>query len=136
MAITEPTKSRAIHARDKKPPKSSKQRAKPGPKAKNNHKRLKAQVPIREMMHTPMGHLVQPLLDHFNQLLEVHEIYHGTVSSSGTAVTNIQNILGQGLNLDNPDLITTIYRICHFNRFRRQIPDADDLVEEALHHFT
>ncbi|KAJ6467030.1 hypothetical protein DFH09DRAFT_1112108 [Mycena vulgaris] len=35
MAITEPTKSRATRARDENPPKSSKPRAKPGPKAKN-----------------------------------------------------------------------------------------------------
>ncbi|KAJ7457460.1 hypothetical protein FB451DRAFT_1142703 [Mycena latifolia] len=92
----------------------------------DSQKRLKALVPIREYMqkmHPPMAYIVQPLLKHFNHLLEIHETYHGTVSSSGIVVritsnfANIQNVLGNCLKQDNPDLVKTIYGACHFDRF-------------------
>ncbi|KAJ7482792.1 P-loop containing nucleoside triphosphate hydrolase protein [Mycena latifolia] len=91
----------------------------------DDQKRLKALVPIREYMqkmHPPMAHMVQPLLKHFLQLLEVHVVYYGTASSPGivTRITsnfaNIQNVLVKGLKQDNPDLVKTIYGACHFDR--------------------
>ncbi|KAJ7482597.1 hypothetical protein FB451DRAFT_1442047, partial [Mycena latifolia] len=72
----------------------------------DDQKRLKALVPIREYMHKmhpPTAHMVQPLLKHFIQLLEVYETYHGTASSPGIVaritanIANIQNVLVTGL---------------------------------------
>ncbi|KAJ7457800.1 P-loop containing nucleoside triphosphate hydrolase protein, partial [Mycena latifolia] len=72
----------------------------------NDQKRLKALVPIREYIqrtYPPMAHIVQPLCQHFQRLLEVYETYYGTVSNPGTVVriisnfANIHNILVKGL---------------------------------------
>ncbi|KAJ7457430.1 hypothetical protein FB451DRAFT_1509709 [Mycena latifolia] len=85
----------------------------------DDQKQLKALVPIREYMqkmHPPMACVVQPFLKHFNDLLEIHETYHGTVSSSGIVVritsnfANIQNVL------HNP------------------APNAENLVNQILEH--
>ncbi|KAJ7823178.1 P-loop containing nucleoside triphosphate hydrolase protein, partial [Mycena leptocephala] len=68
----------------------------------DEHKRPKALVPIREYMQKikpPGYHLVQPLLKHFKELLELFMEYRGTQSSSMTVArissnySNIQNIL-------------------------------------------
>ncbi|KAJ7874584.1 hypothetical protein B0H13DRAFT_1555446, partial [Mycena leptocephala] len=68
----------------------------------DEHKRLKALVPIREYMQKikPPGYdLVRPLLKHFKELLELFMEYHGTQSSTATVArissnySNIQNIL-------------------------------------------
>ncbi|KAJ7457498.1 hypothetical protein FB451DRAFT_1509813 [Mycena latifolia] len=94
----------------------------------DDQKRLKALVPIREYMqkmHPPMEYMVQPLLKHFIQLLEVHESYHGTASSPRIVArltsnfANIQNVLIQGLKHNNPDLVKNIYGACHFDLFSR-----------------
>ncbi|KAJ7482585.1 hypothetical protein FB451DRAFT_1364581 [Mycena latifolia] len=110
----------------------------------DDQKRLKALVPIREYMqrmHPPIAPMVQPVLKHFMQLLELYDTYAGTASSSGivTRITsnfaNIQNVLIEGLKQDNPDIVQTIYCTCHFYRFSRmtgrgpsqlidQIPDV------------
>ncbi|KAJ7486913.1 hypothetical protein FB451DRAFT_1168290 [Mycena latifolia] len=96
----------------------------------DDQKRLKALAPIREYMqkmHPPVPYIVQPLLRHFLQLLEVHDTYHGTVSSPGIEsrialnLANIQNVLIQGLQQDNLDLVKTIYGICHFDLVSRLI---------------
>ncbi|KAJ7495201.1 hypothetical protein FB451DRAFT_363826 [Mycena latifolia] len=92
----------------------------------DDQKRLKALVPIREYMqkmHPPLTPMVQPLRKHFSELLEVYETYYGTASSPGIVAritsnfANIQNVLVMGLTPDNPDLMKTIYSICHFDRF-------------------
>ncbi|KAJ7840140.1 P-loop containing nucleoside triphosphate hydrolase protein, partial [Mycena leptocephala] len=71
----------------------------------DEHKRLKALVPIREYMQKimpPGNHLVRPLLKHFQELLELFMQYRGTQSSSATVArtlsnyANIQNILSKG----------------------------------------
>ncbi|KAJ7480987.1 hypothetical protein FB451DRAFT_1365282 [Mycena latifolia] len=96
----------------------------------DDQKRLKALVPIREYMHKmhpTLAPVVQPLLKHFIQLLEVYETYHGTASSPSFVAritsnfANIQNILVEGLQQAdrNPDLVKTIYGTCHFDRFSR-----------------
>jgi hypothetical protein len=51
----------------------------------DEHKRLKALVPIREYMQKiqpPGDHLIRPLLKHFQELLELYMEYRGTQSSS------------------------------------------------------
>ncbi|KAJ7838336.1 hypothetical protein B0H13DRAFT_1575472, partial [Mycena leptocephala] len=68
----------------------------------DEHKRLKALVPIREYMQKikpPGNHLVRPLRKHFKELLELFMEYRGTQSSSAAVArissnySNIQNIL-------------------------------------------
>jgi hypothetical protein len=94
----------------------------------DEHKRLKALVPIREYMHKnqpPGDHLVQPLLKYFQELLEFYEQNHGTQSSSSTVArissnySNIQNILQHGLHKGHPDLTDMIYCTCYLNGFSR-----------------
>ncbi|KAJ7907794.1 hypothetical protein B0H13DRAFT_1464352, partial [Mycena leptocephala] len=72
----------------------------------DEHKRLKALVPIREYMQKiqpPGYHLIQPLLKHFQELLEFFMEYRGNQSSSSTVArissnySNIQNVLQNGL---------------------------------------
>ncbi|KAJ7891116.1 hypothetical protein B0H13DRAFT_2530154, partial [Mycena leptocephala] len=72
----------------------------------DEHKRLKALVPIREYMQKiqpPGDHLIRPLHKHFQELLEFLLEYHGTQSSSSTVArvlsnySNIQNVLQNGL---------------------------------------
>ncbi|KAJ7453417.1 P-loop containing nucleoside triphosphate hydrolase protein, partial [Mycena latifolia] len=68
----------------------------------DGQKRLKVLVPIREYIqktHPPTARIVQPLRRYLQELLEVYETYHGTVSNPGTVAritsnfANIHNIL-------------------------------------------
>jgi hypothetical protein len=89
----------------------------------DEHKRLKALVPIREYMHKtqpPQNHIIQPLLKHFQDLLELY--ITDSASRSHQAVTrilsnfsNIQNILSNGLKPGHPDLRDSIYCTCDLN---------------------
>ncbi|KAJ7457738.1 P-loop containing nucleoside triphosphate hydrolase protein, partial [Mycena latifolia] len=72
----------------------------------DDQKRLKALVPVREYIqrtHPPTAHIIRPLRQHFQELLEVYEVYYGTVSNPGTVariasnLANIHNILVKGL---------------------------------------
>ncbi|KAJ7877150.1 hypothetical protein B0H13DRAFT_1893366 [Mycena leptocephala] len=92
----------------------------------DEHKRLKALVPIREYMQKnmpPGNHLVHPLFKHFKELLELLVEYYGTQSSSATVArissnySNIQNILWNGAQQGHPDLVNIIYCACDFNQF-------------------
>ncbi|KAJ7306151.1 hypothetical protein DFH08DRAFT_1054626, partial [Mycena albidolilacea] len=69
---------------------------------KDEHQRLKALVPIREYMHKiqpPRRHLIQPLLKHFQELLQLYIEYRGTQSGSSMVsritsnFANMQNVL-------------------------------------------
>ncbi|KAJ6512333.1 hypothetical protein DFH09DRAFT_941511, partial [Mycena vulgaris] len=106
--------------------------------------RVKSLVPIREYMnkfHTPLPHLIYPLLQYFKELLGLYKEHHGTLLSSklGARITpnlaNIQNILLRNLHQNSPDLITTIYCICDLDVYcfnsghggtplMKQIPNA------------
>jgi hypothetical protein len=92
----------------------------------DEHKRLKALVPIKEYMQKiqpPKDHLIQPLLKHFQELLEFFMEYHGNQSSASTVTrissnySNIQNVLQNGLQQGHPDLVNSIYCACYLNRF-------------------
>ncbi|KAJ7930831.1 P-loop containing nucleoside triphosphate hydrolase protein [Mycena leptocephala] len=81
----------------------------------DEHKRLKALVPIREYMQKiqpPGDHLIRPLLKHFQELLEFYMEYQGNQSSSSTVVrvssnySNIQNVIQNGLKQGHADLST------------------------------
>ncbi|KAJ7923754.1 P-loop containing nucleoside triphosphate hydrolase protein [Mycena leptocephala] len=86
----------------------------------DEHKRLKALVPIREYMQKiqpPGDHLIRPLHKHFQELLEFYMEYRGNESSSSTVArvlsnySNIQNVLQNGLQQGHPDLLNSIYCI-------------------------
>ncbi|KAJ7436342.1 hypothetical protein FB451DRAFT_1454801 [Mycena latifolia] len=113
----------------------------------NDQMRLKALVPIREYMqqrYPPMPHIIQPLRQHFQELLEVYETYCGTGSVAGTVaritsnLANIHNILKNALNQDNPGLVDTIYCACHFDHFNAMSGHGQsqvmDLVPNVLPH--
>jgi hypothetical protein len=96
----------------------------------DEHKRLKALIPIREYMQKiqpPGDHLIRPLLKHFQELLEFFTEYQGNESSSGTVArvssnySNIQNVLQNGLQQGHPDLVNSIYCTCYLNRFSQCI---------------
>ncbi|KAJ7030190.1 P-loop containing nucleoside triphosphate hydrolase protein, partial [Mycena alexandri] len=72
----------------------------------DDHKRLKALVPIREYMgrlFPPANQMIQPLLKHFHELLETYSAAFGTTSGTvpinriTSNYTNILNILRYGL---------------------------------------
>ncbi|KAJ7907806.1 hypothetical protein B0H13DRAFT_1879258 [Mycena leptocephala] len=92
----------------------------------DENKRLKALVPIREYMQKiqpPGDYLIQPLLKHFQELLEFYMEYRGNQSSSSTVArvssnySNIQNVLQNGLQQGHPDLVNSIYCACYLNNF-------------------
>jgi phosphoribosyl-AMP cyclohydrolase len=96
----------------------------------DEHKQLKALVPIREYMQKikpPGYHLVRPLLKHFKELLELFVEYCGTESNSATVArissnySNIQNILWSGAQQGHSDLVNTIYCACDLNHFSYSI---------------
>jgi hypothetical protein len=96
----------------------------------DEHKRLKALVPIREYMQKiqpPSNHLIRPLLKHFQELLEFYMEYQGNQTSSSTVVrvssnySNIQNVLQNGLQHGHQDLVNSIYCTCYLNDFSQRI---------------
>ncbi|KAJ7882500.1 hypothetical protein B0H13DRAFT_1890802 [Mycena leptocephala] len=117
----------------------------------NEHKRLKALVPIREYMqkHQPPGdHLIRPLLKHFQELLEFYMEYRGNESSSSIVArvssnySNIENVLQNGLQQDLANSWDKDLFLC-FNRFTivaqlvdfNSISNPDTLASNALEHF-
>jgi hypothetical protein len=92
----------------------------------DEQRRLKILVPIREYMHKhhpPGRSLVQPLFKYFQDLLDLHTTYSGTLSSSGIVhritanFANLRNILLEGLHPNNPDLGDTIRSACDFDLY-------------------
>ncbi|KAJ6542148.1 hypothetical protein DFH09DRAFT_1392765 [Mycena vulgaris] len=94
----------------------------------DDHRRLKTLVPIREYMarsYPPMDHLVQALLNYFHQLLEFAYKYYGTVPASEIVpritsnFSNIQGLLLNRLQHQNPAPVNTVYCIIYFSGFSR-----------------
>ncbi|KAJ7832892.1 P-loop containing nucleoside triphosphate hydrolase protein, partial [Mycena olivaceomarginata] len=92
----------------------------------DNQKRLRALVPIREYVYRikpPGDHLVQPLLQHFQELLELYREFRGTQSNSGIVTqissnyANILNVISNQLQPGHSDFIKNIYCACHLNNF-------------------
>jgi hypothetical protein len=109
----------------------------------DEHKRLKALVPIREYMQRiqPPGHdLIQPLLKHFQELLEFFVQWHGTQSVSGTVArvssnySNIQSVLRNGLQPGHPDLVNSIYCVCYLNEFSQLIGRGSISLIHRIHN--
>ncbi|KAJ6586486.1 hypothetical protein DFH09DRAFT_1274917 [Mycena vulgaris] len=94
----------------------------------NDQRQFKILVPIREYMaryYPPLDHLVQALLNYFCQLLNFQHKYYGPVSGSETALrittnlSNIQSLLLNMLQHQNPITVDIIYCILHLNGFNR-----------------
>jgi hypothetical protein len=92
----------------------------------DGHKRLKALVPVREYMqksHPVHNHLIYPLSKHYQELLELHGRYAGTLSSAGLVArmasnfTNIQHVMLQCLNSNGPQLPEIIQSICELTQY-------------------
>jgi hypothetical protein len=108
----------------------------------NEHKRLKALVPIREYMQKiqpPGDHRIQPLLKHFQDLLEFYMEHRGNHLSSTTVArvssnySNIQNVLQNGLQQGHPDLVNSIYCACYLNRFNRAMGQGAISLIQHIH---
>ncbi|KAJ6592059.1 P-loop containing nucleoside triphosphate hydrolase protein, partial [Mycena vulgaris] len=94
----------------------------------DDQRRFKVLVPIREYMarsYPPMNYLVQALLNYFHQLLEFNYKYSGTVSASEMTLritsnfSNIQSLLVNMLQAQNPIAVDIIYSIIYLNGFSR-----------------
>ncbi|KAJ6507524.1 hypothetical protein DFH09DRAFT_1101228 [Mycena vulgaris] len=90
----------------------------------DDQSRLKASVPIREYLqkeYPPTTQLIRPLLKHFQELLELYTTHSGTLLAAQIVhriisnFSNIQNVLLNGLNMDNPDLCDTLHSICRLD---------------------
>ncbi|KAJ6565263.1 hypothetical protein DFH09DRAFT_1081917 [Mycena vulgaris] len=110
---------------------------------RDDHKRLKALVPIREYMYKmrpPQDHLIRPLFKYFQQLLELCERYQGTLMRVPAAaqiesnMANIQNVLQSGLHQDHPDLNASIYCTFHLNHFSRFIGRGSIPLMSQIHN--
>ncbi|KAJ6538384.1 hypothetical protein DFH09DRAFT_1283421 [Mycena vulgaris] len=94
----------------------------------DDQRRFKTLGPIREYLQKscpPMDYLVQALLNYFHQLLEFEYKYNGTVSASEMTLritsnfSNIQGLLLNRLQRQNPAAVDTIYCILYLNGFSR-----------------
>ncbi|KAJ6573383.1 hypothetical protein DFH09DRAFT_1457283 [Mycena vulgaris] len=94
----------------------------------DDQRRFKVLVPIREYMaksYPPMDSLVQALLNYFHQLLKFWDKYSGTVSASEMTLkitsnfSNIQSLLLDRFQHQNPAAADTIYCILYLNAFSR-----------------
>ncbi|KAJ7028295.1 hypothetical protein C8F04DRAFT_1266012 [Mycena alexandri] len=88
--------------------------------------RLKSLVPIREYFQKfqpPSPQLLRPLRLYFHELLDLCTKHRGTLPSRGATdrialnFANVQNLLLSGLNLENPDLVDTIYSVTYLDLF-------------------
>jgi hypothetical protein len=109
----------------------------------DEHKRLKALVPIREYMQKiqpPGDHLIQSLLKHFQELLAFYVEYTGKQLGSSTVVrissnySNIQNVLQNGLQQGHPDLVNSIYCACYLNTFGRVMGQGAISLIQHIHN--
>ncbi|KAJ7695302.1 hypothetical protein B0H16DRAFT_860310, partial [Mycena metata] len=108
----------------------------------NDHKRLKALVPVREYMAKflpPTDRMIRPLFKHFQELLKLYIADGGTQSSAlyverlSSNYTNISNIMQRSLHRGHPDLADTISSTSHFIRFNASIgTGAIPLMDEII----
>ncbi|KAJ7759613.1 hypothetical protein B0H16DRAFT_1689004 [Mycena metata] len=113
----------------------------------DDHKRLKALVPIREYMKKflpPTDEIIRPLLKHFQELLELFKAEGGKQSTAfcierlTANYTNMLNIIQNGLQPGHPDLTDSIYCTSDLNRFSERtgrgiIPLMDEVITVLPH---
>ncbi|KAF7351523.1 ATPase-AAA-core domain-containing protein [Mycena sanguinolenta] len=95
----------------------------------DDKRRLKSLVPIREYMqkyHPPAQSLVQALLNHLHMMLNLYAIYQGSnqadlVTQITPNLGNLQQLLLQGLNSNNPNLKPIIACTISLNTFNLAI---------------
>jgi hypothetical protein len=94
----------------------------------DDQKRLKALVPVRECVRKispPNNTLIHPLSQHYQELLELHRKYNGTLSGArvitrvASNFTNIQDVMSHFLSSDSPQLSETITAICVLSAYSR-----------------
>ncbi|KAJ7713160.1 hypothetical protein B0H16DRAFT_1743604 [Mycena metata] len=108
----------------------------------DDHKRLKALVPIREYMakfRPPTDEMIGPLFKHFWELLQAYVTDQGKQSATlyvqrlTSNYTNIQNIIQNGLHPEHPDLADSISCTSHFIRFNMNIGKGEiPLVDKVI----
>jgi hypothetical protein len=75
--------------------------------------------------HPPRNELVKPLFKHFHELLDLYKDFYGTEMISATVqqvssnLANIQSLLQNGLQKDNPDLPDNVLSALYLNLFSR-----------------
>jgi hypothetical protein len=94
----------------------------------DSQKRLKILVPIHEYVrihHPPANNLINPLGNHYQQLLELWRKYNGTLSNAKVVArvasnfANIQNVLWQRLSSERPHLAELIISTCELSSYSR-----------------
>ncbi|KAJ7733528.1 hypothetical protein B0H16DRAFT_1426742 [Mycena metata] len=108
----------------------------------DDHKRLKALIPIREYMakfHPPTDRMIRPLFKHFQELLQVYAVDVGKQSAAlyverlTSNYTNIPSIIQNRLQVGHPDLEDSISCTSHFIQFNSTIgKDARPLIEKVI----
>jgi hypothetical protein len=92
----------------------------------DGRKRLKALVPVREYVQNtrpPDINIIHPLCKHYQELLELHKKYQGTLSYAGVGArmasnfANIQNVLLHCLDSDNLNLSEIICSSFELRRY-------------------
>jgi tetratricopeptide (TPR) repeat protein len=110
----------------------------------DGQKRLKALVPIREYVqrdYPPSQNLIHLLSKHYQELLEIHRKYQGTLSNAGVMArvasnfANIQNVLLHCLSSDRPHLSETITGICDLTRYSRLAGHGNLVLEDQIPSF-
>ncbi|KAJ7766071.1 hypothetical protein B0H16DRAFT_1792949 [Mycena metata] len=108
----------------------------------DDHKRLKALVPIREYMakfQPPRDEMIRPLFKHFQELFQVYAFDRGKQSSAlyverlTSNYTNIFNIIQNGLYPGHPNLADSIsctsdFLLFNSNAGRETIPLVDKVI--------
>jgi hypothetical protein len=90
--------------------------------------------------HPPGNGLIQPLLKHFRELLELHNDFIGTEMISATVrqissnLANVQGLLQNGLQKGHPDLTDNVFSALYLNLFSRGIGHGEISFLEQLHH--
>jgi hypothetical protein len=94
----------------------------------DGQKRLKALVPVREYVqktYPPDNNLIDPLSQHYQELLELYKKYDGTLSGPRAVervapnFSNIQSVLLKCLSSDSTHLAGLITSTCDLNRYSR-----------------
>lgn len=91
-------------------------------------KRLKSLSPVRDHLqwaYPVSSVLVQPLQQHFQQILDIYQRYAGlyqaqqAIDQMSENLANIQSILTRSLNANNPNLVDTINCVMTLNEVSR-----------------
>jgi hypothetical protein len=106
--------------------------------------RLKTLGPIREYVqktYPAPNHLVHPLSQHYEAVLELYKKYSGTLSNAGVMgrvaanFSNIQNILLHCLSSDRPHLAKTVTSAIDLSRYSQMAGQGRLILEDQISNF-